>query len=222
MDDVFFADRRDAGQQLAARLSVYQHCRDGIVLALPRGGVPVAYEIARALQLPLDVFIVRKLGVPDQEELAMGAIASGDVTVFNSDIVEQCQVSEADIQRVMLKEGRELQRREARYRGDRPFPLLSGRTLILVDDGIATGASIKAAIKALHQHAPKKLIIAIPVAPRSSIDELHPLVDEVVCLHAVTRFYGVGGFYRHFAQTTDEEVCSLLQFAANQRPGPSG
>lgn len=222
MDDVFFADRRDAGQQLATRLSSYQNCRDGIVLALPRGGVPVAYEVAHALRLPLDVFIVRKLGVPNQEELAMGAIASGDITVFNTDILRQCQVSDDDIQRVMFQEGRELQRREAHYRGDRPFPLLTGRTVILVDDGIATGASIKVAIKALRQHTPKKIVVAVPVAPRSCVEELEPSVDAVVCLHAVTRFYGVGGFYQHFTQTTDAEVCTLLQAAADQRPGPSG
>lgn len=205
-----FADRYTAGQILAKELQNYAHNKDVIVLALPRGGVPVAYEIAKSLEVPMDVFIVRKLGVPMQEELAMGAIATGDAVVFNDDIIEQLSISKADIDRVIKAEKQELKRREVVYRGDRPYPELKNKKVILVDDGIATGASMRAAIKAIRSRKPSEIVVAVPVAAFSTCVELTELVDKVVCPLKPTFFYAVGAWYEDFQQTTDEEVYELL------------
>ncbi len=205
-----FKDRAEAGQQLAKQLMQYQDDSNAIVLALPRGGVPVAYEVAKVLHLPLDVFLVRKLGVPFQKELAMGAIASGGTMFFNDDILSELNISQNDIDAVIAKETAELSRRENLYRSDHVFPDVSGKTIVLVDDGIATGATIHAAIVALKKMSPKKIIAAVPVAPLSTVNEMTALVDEFVCLNPATNFYGVGGFYEDFAQTTDDQVQSLL------------
>lgn len=214
MDSVLFRDRRDAGRQLASRLSGYAQQHAPIVLALPRGGVPVAFEIAQHLHCPLDVFIVRKLGVPQHAELAFGAIDSSNQTVLNSSVIQQFRLNDADMQTVIHHEQRELARREVQYRGDRPFPTLDKRTVILVDDGIATGASIKVAIHALRKHTPYQLVVAVPVAPLDTLQALSPLVDACVCLQAEEDFYSVGAYYQHFDQTTDEEVCQLLNQAS--------
>jgi putative phosphoribosyl transferase len=187
------------------------------VLALPRGGVPVAFEVAQALNAPLDVLVVRKLGVPGQKELAMGAIASNGVQVLNEDIVRSLRISEAAINRVMAKEQQELERREYLYRGDRPTPKLHGRTVILVDDGFATGATMRAAVVALQQHKPAKVIVAVPVAASETCKDFEAKVDEVVCLATPSPFYSVGLWYEDFPQTTDEEVRDLLQKAANNQ-----
>lgn len=211
MDGAVFHNRFDAGERLAIRLQTYQNDPDAIVLALPRGGVPVASRIAKRLNLPLDIFVVRKLGAPFQEELAMGAIASGDVVFFNKQIISDLRISEAEIQRVIAKEKAELSRREIKYRQNRPFPIIAQKNVILVDDGIATGASIHTAILALRKLSPKKIIVAVPVAPSETIFNFSTLADEIICLHSADLFFGVGGFYEDFSQTTDEEVISLLQ-----------
>lgn len=205
-----FRDRKEAGQQLAAHLRQYRNDPDAIVLGLPRGGVPVAYEVAQKLHLPLDVFLVRKLGAPFQEELAMGAIASGGVIYLNENVISDLGITQEDINEVIAEEESVLASRESRYRADRPFPNLMGKKVILVDDGIATGATVKVAIKALKKSSPAKIIVAVPVAPKSTVPEIVPLVDEVVCPNPVSIFYGVGMFYENFSQTTDEEVCCLL------------
>ena len=179
-DSVRYTDRIHAGMVLAKHLSDYAHRTDAIVLALPRGGVPVAYEIAVALSLDLDVFIVRKLGVPGHEELAMGAIASGGISVLNEEIVRALRINPSSIDAVKQSEEIELARRELLYRGNRPFPQLLGKTIILVDDGIATGSTMKAAIQALKQQKPKKMIVAVPVAAQSTVDDIAHLVDVIV------------------------------------------
>src|SRR4051794_24230001 len=176
-----FRDRREAGRVLARELSEYADRPDVLVLALPRGGVPVAYEVARALEAPLDVFVVRKLGVPGREELAMGAIAGGGVVVLNEDVVRGLGIAPDVIQRVAEQEGRELLRREQAYRDGRPMPDLTGKTVILVDDGLATGSSMHAAITALREHEPAAIVVAVPAAPKSTCEELRTMVDEVVC-----------------------------------------
>ncbi len=205
-----FADRSDAGKQLAQRLESFKGQRDIIVLGLPRGGMPVASEIARALEVPLDVLIVRKLGVPGQEELAMGAIASGGALVLNNDIVKTLALDEEAIEREVVREQTELERRDMRYRGAKPFPSLAGKTVIVVDDGIATGATMRAAVKALRQHRPARLIIAAPTSARDTYYTLCHEADEVVCLATPEPYIAVGLWYEHFPQTSDEEVKELL------------
>jgi putative phosphoribosyl transferase len=205
-----FRDRREAGRELARRLSAYAGRGDAAVLALPRGGVPVAFEVAKALGLPLDVFLVRKLGVPGHEELAMGAIASGGARVLDSEIVRAYRVSEEDLHRVTAVERRELARREIAYRGDRPPLDLKGRTVILVDDGLATGSSMRAALAALEPLSPARVVVAVPVAPRSTVSALGDAADEIVCLKTPEPFLAVGMFYEDFRQTSDEEVRDFL------------
>ncbi len=205
-----FRDRTEAGQLLATQLTTYAHRPDVLVLALPRGGVPVAFEVARALHVPLDVLIVRKLGVPGQEELAMGAIASGGVNVFNERVVQTLGLSREMIDKVTAQEQREVERRERLYRGDRPAYKVRGRTIILVDDGIATGATMLAAVAAIRQLQPRHIIIAVPVAALATCQEFAAEVDKLVCISQPKEFYAVGVWYKHFPQTTDEEVRNLL------------
>ncbi|MHB1946713.1 MAG: phosphoribosyltransferase [Gammaproteobacteria bacterium] len=206
-----YLDRTEAGKILAEHLKAYANRADAIVLALPRGGVPVAYEIAQALNLPLDVYIVRKLGVPGHEELAMGALAMGGVTVFNEDIVRDLSIPKAMIDKVIKKEQDELSRRELAYRDNLPFPKLANKTVILVDDGIATGATIRAAVMALRQLNPASIVIAVPVAEKSTCEKMEKIADKVVCPLRPSLFYAVGAWYDHFDQTEDEEVHQLLK-----------
>lgn len=212
-----FRDRIEAGMQLAARLTHYGGSQDTIVLALPRGGVPVGFEIARALSAPLDVFLVRKLGLPGQQELAMGAIATGGVRVLNRDVVAYLAIPQRIIDAVTRQEQQELDRRERLYRGDRPAPELRGMTVILVDDGLATGSTMRAAIAALKKLEPARVVVAVPVAPPSTVEELVNEVDDVVCLLTPESFDGVGRWYQDFSQTTDQEVRVLLDRAKSQR-----
>jgi putative phosphoribosyl transferase len=209
-----FRDRRDAGRRLATNLATYARRPDVIVLALPRGGVPVAFDVAQALAAPLDVFLVRKLGMPGHEEFAIGAIASGGVTVLNEDTLREYGVSREQVADVVEAEQRELERREHRYRGDRAFPDLAGRTVILIDDGLATGSTMRAAVAALRQERPARVIVAVPTAPAETCEELRTIVDEMVCLITPDPFYAVGLWYEDFSQTTDEEVRELLESAA--------
>ena len=208
---MIFRDRTDAGRQLAARLTEYADRPDVIVLALPRGGVPVGYEVARALHAPLDVFLVRKLGLPGQEELAIGAIASGGVRVLNREVVDALQIPDEVIETVTAKESRELERRERVYRGDRPLPDLRGQTVILVDDGLATGSSMRAAIAALRQQGPARIVVAVPVGAPQTCAEFEAEADETVCARTPEPFYAVGLWYDDFRQTSDEEVRELLE-----------
>lgn len=216
--DRLFRDRGDAGRVLAGLMAGYRDRADQVVLALPRGGVPVAYEIAMALRAPLDVFLVRKLGVPGRDELAMGAIASGGVVVLNEDVVRGLAIGPQDLQQVAEREARELLRRERVYRGDRPPLDLEGLTVILVDDGLATGASMRAAVQALRRHRPARIVVAIPSAPESTCRELSAEVDDVVCATTPSPFVAVGASYWDFTQTTDEEVLDLLHAAAGAVP----
>ena len=206
-----FANRAHAGKLLAARLSEYRGRPDLLVLGLPRGGVPVAFEVAQALGAPLDVYLVRKLGVPGHEELAMGAIASGGVRVLNRDIVEDIGISRPEVEAVTRAEEAELRRRERVYRGDRPPPTVSGRTVILVDDGLATGSTMYAAVAALRSAGPKELVVAVPIAPPETCAQLEQHADRVVCAVTPDPFYAVGAWYRDFSQTSDEEVRELLR-----------
>lgn len=210
-----FVDRTEAGKLLAAKLTRYTGRGDTIVLALPRGGMPVAFEIARALSAQLDVFLVRKLGLPGQEELAMGAIASGGVRVLNRNVVAYLNIPERVIDSVARQEQQELERRELLYRGERSAPELRGVTVILVDDGLATGSTMRAAIAALKKLEPGRIVVAVPVAPPSTVEELEKEVDEVVCLLTPEPFNGVGRWYQDFSQTTDQEVRILLDRAAS-------
>jgi predicted phosphoribosyltransferase len=212
-----FRDRRDAGRQLAERLREYRGRPDVLVLALPRGGVPVGFEVARALGAPLDVLVVRKLGLPGNEELAMGAIASGEVRVLNPDVVEQLRIPEPVIERVAAQEQLELERREELFRGGRAGIDPAGRTVILVDDGLATGSTMKAAIQALRQRHPAEIVVAVPAAPAQTCREMGDLADRVVCLLQPTTFGGVGEWYLDFRQTSDGEVRSLLEAAQTDR-----
>jgi len=208
-----FRDRRDAGIQLAEQLSAYAGDPNLIVLALPRGGVPVAYEVARTLQAPLDVFVVRKLGVPGHRELAMGAIASGGVRVLNPEVMDFLHISNAVIDLVAEAEQQELDRQERAYRGNRPLPELAGRTLIVVDDGLATGSTMRAAVRALRRVGPGRIVVAAPVAARDTVRSLAREADDVVCCKIPEEFYAVSAWYQEFEQTTDQEVRSLLDAA---------
>ncbi|MFI5457163.1 MAG: phosphoribosyltransferase [Isosphaerales bacterium] len=211
-----FRNRTDAGRRLAQRLVAYAGLPDVLVLGLPRGGVPVAYEVARALGAPLDVFIVRKLGVPGHEELAMGAIASGGIRVLNDNVVRSLSISDRVIEAVTAQELRELRWRERAYRGDRPLPDVRGRTVILVDDGIATGSTMRAAIAALRRLEPTHLIVAVPTAAPSTCDEIRGEADDCICEMMPDPFYAVGLWYEDFSQTTDDEVRDLLDEAASE------
>lgn len=206
-----FLNRAEAGRLLAIRLASYAKRSDVIVLGLPRGGVPVAFEVAQRLQVPLDICLVRKLGVPGHKELAMGAIASGGVRVLNYDLISWLNINSKTIDHVAERELRELQRRDRAYRGDRPQPDLCDRTVILIDDGLATGATMQSAIAIVQQQHPRQVIVAVPVAPQETCDKLKAEVDEIICLITPEPFYAIGLWYENFAQTTDAEVCSLLE-----------
>jgi len=207
---MLFANRREAGRILASLLRKYADRDDVLVLALPRGGVPVGFEVAQALQAPLDVFIVRKLGVPGHDELAMGAIATGGVRVLNDDVVMSLELEPEVIDAVAAREEKELARRERLYRGARPVPDVHGRTVILIDDGLATGSTMRAAVAALRKQRPARIVVAVPVAAPETCEEFKTEVDEVVCAATPRMFNGVGRWYEDFSQTTDEEVHELL------------
>jgi putative phosphoribosyl transferase len=208
-----YRDRRHAGRILASKLERYANAVDVIVLALPRGGVPVGFEVAMRLRAPLDLFVVRKLGVPGDEELAMGAVASGGVTVVNEDVVAEFDVTESVLATVMARELAELARRERTYRGDLPRVELADRTVILVDDGLATGATMTAAILGVRKHAPHRVVVGVPIASPSTCEEMSALVDDMVCAATPEHFTSVGGWYANFEQTTDTEVRTLLDAA---------
>ena len=209
-----YADRRQAGVALAARLAHLAGRRDVVVLALPRGGVPVAYEVARALDAPLDVFLVRKLGLPGHPELAMGAIASGGVRVLNDDVVSWYRIPDAAIERVAREEQVELERRERAYRDGRPPLELRDRVVLLIDDGLATGSTMRAAVQAVRAHRPVRVIVAVPVGAPDTCREFVDVADEIVCAREPDRFVAVGQWYDDFSQTPDEEVHDLLRAAA--------
>jgi predicted phosphoribosyltransferase len=211
---MLFADRFEAGRVLASRLAEFANGEDVVVLALPRGGVPVGFEVARALHAPLDVFVVRKLGVPGHEELAMGAIASGGVRVLNRRVVETLGISAEEIERIAAEEQRELERREREYREGRPLLDVRGRTVILVDDGLATGSSMRVAALALRKKEPARIVVAVPVGSRATCEEFESEVDITVCAVTPEPFFGVGQWYADFRQTSDEEVRELLRRAA--------
>jgi putative phosphoribosyl transferase len=211
-----FRNRQEAGREVAARLRKYANREDVLVLGLPRGGVSVAFEVAAALEVPLDIFVLRKLGVPGHEELAFGAIGSGGVRILNADVVDRLEITQLEVAAVTQEETRELERREKRYRGSRPPLDVRGRTVILVDDGIATGASIRAAIHAIRKMRPTSLVVATPVAPRATCKLLRQEVDELVCVDIPEPFYGVGQFYQDFSEVSDEEVVALLDRAGLQ------
>jgi predicted phosphoribosyltransferase len=217
--DKEFADRRDAGRVLARAFlssAAALDAQDGIVLGLPRGGAPVAYEVARALDLPLDVFIVRKLGVPGFGELAMGAITTDGTVAINQEVIQEFGITQGTIDAIAEREKLEMERQELAYRNGRPAARIEGRVAILVDDGVATGASMLAAARALRRSA-RKVIVAVPVAARGTCEKLRKEVDEVVCACVPRRFYSVGSFYQNFEQTTDEEVRTLLSQARADR-----
>lgn len=208
-----FVDRVDAGKKLAKELSRYADRDDVVVLGLPRGGVPVAFEVARRLRAPLDVFVVRKLGAPGNPELAMGAIASGGVRVMNEEVVRSLSVSDEAIERAEEEEREKLQERERMYRGARPGVDLAGKVVLLVDDGLATGATMRAAVDAVREQEPQRIIVAVPTAPAETCADFEDYVDEVVCVATQRPFFGVGGAYRDFSQTSDERVGELLEKA---------
>ena len=212
---MIFRDRSHAGQVLAEQLREYAGRPDVLVLGLPRGGVPVAYEVARALGVPMDVFIVRKLGAPGQPELAVGAIASGGVRVLNSDIVRVLGISDREIEELTARERQEIEHRERLYRGDRPPIAVSGLTVILVDDGLATGSTMRAAATALRRAHPAKIVVAVPVAAGATCEVIAAEVDQVICAATPEPFYSVGQWYEEFTQTTDEEVRELLATASH-------
>src|SRR5438132_6420223 len=214
-----FRDRHEAGRLLAEKLTAYAGRPEVIVLALPRGGVPVAYEVARALRAPLDIFLVRKLGLPGHEELAMGAVASGGIRVLNEEVVRALRIPEEVIDEVAAVELEELERRERLYRGDRPPPDVRGRTVILIDDGLATGSTMRAAIAALRQQHPARIVVAVPVGAPETCAEFQDEADEAICALTPEPFYAVGLWYGDFTQTTDKEVRDLLeQPAAEHAP----
>jgi putative phosphoribosyl transferase len=206
-----FTDRYAAGKLLAQALVQYQKNSNAIVLALPRGGVPVAHEVAKALSLPLDLLIVRKLGVPWQEELAMGAIAMGDTIVYNEELLQNLRIDASALKEVIEKEKTELHRREQLYRQNQPLPVLTNKIILLIDDGIATGATMRAAVAALRTFHPTKIVIAVPVAAPETCEEMEKIADQVICLLKPAGFYAVGQWYKSFLQTDDEEVFALLK-----------
>lgn len=208
-----FPDRVQAGEALAERLAQDGSWQDALVLALPRGGVPVAFEVAQRLGLELDILVVRKLGVPGNPELAMGAIASGGVRVMNDDIVHYIHISRAEIDGTIAQETHELLRREQAYRSDRPQPAIEGRAVILVDDGLATGATMRAAVQAVRKMGAGSITVAVPVAAPDSVAQLEPLADRIVCLYLPHDLYAIGRWYQNFDQTSDRQVMELLQRA---------
>ena len=211
---MIFRDRTEAGQILASKLTKYVNQVDTVILALPRGGVPVAYEIGKELGLPIDVFVVRKLGVPGHEELAMGAIASGGVRHINRDVVDQLRIESETIDVASRREQKEIERRERLYRGQRPPVDVRNKTVILVDDGLATGSTMRAAIAALRQHRPARIVVAVPTAAPQTCSEIADEVDEIICAATPETFYAVGQWYQEFSQTTDDEVRELLARAS--------
>lgn len=215
MNDIAFRNRQEAGQLLAKKLEVFADSPDTIILALPRGGAPVALEAARALNLPMDVLVVRKLGLPGYEELALGAIASGGAIVLNKELVQQLKIGDELIEQVAAREERELERRESAFRADKPFPCIQNRNVILIDDGIATGSTMRAAIRAVRQHGAKFVVVATPVAPMSVAREMQREADEFVAVATPQHFGAVGEWYWDFSQTTDEEVRACLLAAAH-------
>ena len=215
--DIRFTDRRAAGQELAARLRHYAGRTDVVVLALPRGGVPVAFEIAEALAAPLDVFVVRKIGMPGHPEFGIGAIASGDVLVLNEEVVSAYGVPRSAVDEVIRLEREELRRREKEYRTDEQPLTIEGRTVILVDDGLATGSSMRAAVEAVRAQQPSRVVVAVPVGAASTCREMASIADEVVCARTPEPFSAVGLWYGDFSQTTDEEVRALLLLRRNLR-----
>jgi putative phosphoribosyl transferase len=206
-----FRDRIEAGRLLAGMLGRYADCAGVLILALPRGGVPVGFEVAKSLNAPLDIFVVRKLGLPGDEELAMGAIASGNVRVLNDEVIRSFGVSNSVVDAVAEKEEIELKRRERLYRGNTPAPNAAGKTILLVDDGIATGSTMRAAVAALRRQSPSRVIVAVPVAPPATCKELQAEADEVVSVIAPENFYAVGQWYEVFDQTTDRQVRELYE-----------
>jgi putative phosphoribosyl transferase len=213
---MIFKNRTDAGRKLAAKLTRYADHEDVLVLALPRGGVPVAYEVAKQLKAPLDVFLVRKLGVPGHEELAMGAIASGGVRVVNEELINYLGIPDEVIDAIAAVEQRELERRAVAYRDDRPPPEIKDRVVILIDDGLATGSTMRAAAASLRLQKPRRIVVAVPVSSPETCDEFRSEVDEIVCAFTPQHFQGVGLWYDDFSQTSDEEVRELLKRAAQQ------
>ena len=213
---MIFKNRADAGRKLAAKLTRYADREDVLVLALPRGGVPVAYEVAKELKAPLDVFLVRKLGVPGQEELAMGAIASGGVRVVNEELVNYLGIPHEVIEGIAAVEQRELERRAVAYRDDRPPPDVKDRIVILIDDGLATGSTMRAAAASLRLQKPRRIVVAVPVSSPETCDEFRREVDEIVCAVTPQHFQGVGLWYDDFSQTSDEEVRELLKRAVQR------
>jgi putative phosphoribosyl transferase len=215
-----FSDRREAGRVLASKLRHYAGRPDLVVLALPRGGVPVAFEIAEALDAPLEIFLVRKLGMPGHPEFAIGALASGGVRVLNDEAVNWYQVSDSAIEQVARQEQAELERRERDYRQGRPLPDLSNRVVMLVDDGLATGSTMRAAVQAVRQLGPARVVVAVPVGAPSTCDGFRTIADEIVCARTPEPFSAVGQWYRNFSQTTDDEVRALLaEHAAHSQTG---
>jgi putative phosphoribosyl transferase len=214
---MIYRDRAEAGKKLAKHLTDYANREDVLVLALPRGGVPVAFEVANALHAPLDIFLVRKLGVPGQEELAMGAIATGGVRVLNEDVVGYLDIPNDVIDAVAADEERELERRQRLYRGNRPPPDVRERTVILIDDGLATGSTMRAAAKALRKQQPARVVVAVPVSAAETCDEFRMEVDEIICAAIPEPFLGVGLWYEDFSQTTDQEVRDLLEKSARKQ-----
>jgi putative phosphoribosyl transferase len=206
-----FQDRMEAGRALAGLLGAYARRKDVLILALPRGGVPVAFEVAQALNLPLDVFVVRKLGLPSNEELAMGALATGNVRVLNEEVVNSFGITESIIEAVAEKERVELERRERLYRGHAPFPAVGDKTVLLVDDGLATGSTMRAAVAALRRQRPNRIVVAVPVAPPSTCEILRSEADDVVTVATPEPFYAVGQWYKVFDQTTDWQVRDLYE-----------
>jgi putative phosphoribosyl transferase len=218
---MFFHNRSDAGQALAKQLGLYADREDVMILGIPRGGVVVAGEVASVLNAPLDIFVVRKLGVPGHEELAFGAVASGGVRILDRELIEAMELSTREIERVTRTERAELQRRETVYRGDRPALKVKGLTVLVVDDGIATGSSMLAGIRALRQLSPARIVVAAPVAPESTCKRLRGEVDDLVCVYTPQLFHAIGQFYEDFSQVTDEEVIGLLERSRSRTAVPA-
>jgi putative phosphoribosyl transferase len=216
-----FRDRADAGRSLASLLTAYANRKDVQVLGLPRGGVPVAFQVAQELHAPLDVFVVRKLGVPGHEELAMGAIATGGVRVLNEQVIQALSIPPYVVDMVASEEQKELERRERVYRDDRPPPNLRGRVVILVDDGLATGSTMRAAVRAVRIQQPARVVVAVPTGSIEACEELRSMADEVICATTPEPFYGVGMWYQDFSQTTDSQVRDLLRQAEGLAPKSS-